>query len=270
MSVRKVLSMLALSTCITCAVSMNGQAPTANDFAYAGDTGPSYWWQIKQEYQECAASPMGRQSPINIDNAVEDPTLRPLSLMLGPTPFTLTDPGYTVLATSSYGGTLVLDGLTYTIQQFHFHSLSEHTVKNHHGLMELHVVFADSNQDLAVIGVIYKLGSPNPFLQKLLKAGLPDKSTSAPVTIDKLNVEQAFTDTSSYYRYTGSLTTPPCSANVKWIILKQWAEMSKDQFEQFRNILGNDFRPIQAPNNRVIRSTVRRGLFGDEGWLPNR
>jgi carbonic anhydrase len=127
--------------------------------------------------------------------------------------------------------------------------------------MELHVVFADSNEDLAVIGVIYKIGSPNPFLQKLLKAGLPKKSTSAPVTIDNLNVEQAFTDTS---RYAGSLTTPPCSAKVKWIVLKQWAEMSKDQFEEFRNILGNDFRPIQATNNRVIRATVRRGSPGDE------
>lgn len=244
---------------------MNGQAALApNDFAYTGDTGPAYWWQIKEAYKECAASPVARQSPINIENAVEDPALGPLNLMLGPTPFTLTNPGYTIVATPPFGGTLVLDGLTYTIAQFHFHTLSEHTINGRHGLMELHVVFADSNEDLAVIGVIYKIGSPNAFLQKLLQAGLPKKSTSAPVTIDNLNVEQAFTDTSRYYRYAGSLTTPPCSAKVKWIVLKQWAEMSKDQFEEFRNILGNDFRPIQATNNRVIRATAKRGSPEDE------
>jgi carbonic anhydrase len=129
MSVRKVLSIFALLTWAACGVPMNGQAALApNDFAYTGDTGPAYWSQIKDAYKECAASPVARQSPINIENAVEDPALGPLNLMLGPTPFTLTNPGYTIVATPPFGGTLVLDGLTYYDRSVSL----PHTFRTHH------------------------------------------------------------------------------------------------------------------------------------------
>jgi carbonic anhydrase len=91
----------------------------------------------------------------------------------------------------------------------------------------------------------------------LIAAGLPRKSTSPAVIVKRLDIEDAFTDTSSYYAYGGSLTTPPCSP-VSWIVLKKFAQVSPRQFEAFRSILGNNFRPLQAPNGRVIRTTVRR------------
>jgi carbonic anhydrase len=123
--------------------------------------------------------------------------------------------------------------------------------------MELHVVFQNSSTNLAVIGVLYKIGRPNQFLQALLTAGLPPKSTSSPVTVERLDLKQAFPDLSSYYTYLGSLTTPPCSETVTWIVLKQWAEMSPEQYEALRHILGNAFRPIQATAGRVVRATER-------------
>jgi carbonic anhydrase len=105
--------------------------------------------------------------------------------------------------------------------------------------------------------VLYKIGKPNQFLGDLISAGLPKLTTSAPVTVNKLNLEQAFTDTKRYYTYPGSLTTPPCSETVRWIVLKEWAELSPEQFEAFRTILGDDFRPIQERNKRVVQTTVR-------------
>ncbi len=122
--------------------------------------------------------------------------------------------------------------------------------------MELHAVFIDAKNNYVVIGMLYKIGKQNQFLGNLIAAGLPKLTTSAPVTVNKLDFEKAFTDTNRYYTYPGSLTTPPCTESVKWIVLKEWAELSSEQFDAFRTILGDDFRPLQKRNKRVVRATI--------------
>lgn len=230
---------------------------TAPNFSYSGDTGPGFWVEISPA---CGAGPSARQSPVDIRHVVTDPTLGPLDLTLNETSFTLANPGYTIKAAPEVGGVLMLNGVPFTLVEFHFHTLSEHTVDGQSGVMELHAVFRDpSRSNLAVIGVLYKIGRANRFLAELLSAGLPAKSSSPEVTVDALNLSDAFTDTSSYYTYPGSLTTPLCSENVTWFVLKKWAKMSAAQFNAFHGILGNDFRPIQELNGRVIRGTVKRG-----------
>jgi len=197
--------------------------------------------------------------PVDIRRPIADPALGPLDLVLNVTAFTLTNPGYTIRATPGVESILFLNGVPFSLLEFHFHTLSEHTVDGQQGAMELHVVFRDPSANLAVIGVVYKIGSANSFLARLLGAGLPIKTTSPAVTVQSLNIGNAFTDTSSYYTYPGSLTTPPCSETVTWFVLKRWAQMSAAQFEAFRNVLGNDFRPIQQLNGRLIRGTVKQG-----------
>jgi carbonic anhydrase len=227
------------------------------EFTYNGDTGPGYWSDLESDFSTCAASPSGHQSPIDIDAVIEDSRLDTLNLLLSEMPFTLINNGHTIMATPKFGGTLRLDGDTYTLAQFHFHTLSEHTVEGNRGVMELHAVFTDANGNNAVIGMLYKIGRPNLFVQQLIGAGLPKLTTSAPVTINRLSLGDAFTDTSRYYTYAGSLTTPPCSENVKWVVLKQWAELSPEQLEAFRTILGDDFRPVQRRNQRLVLATAR-------------
>ena len=236
-------------------------ATAQEEFTYNGDTGPGYWSDLEKDFSACAPSPAGHQSPIDIDAVIEDPRLGPLNLILTEMPFTLVNNGHTIMATPKYGGTLAIDRDNYTLTQFHFHTLSEHAVDGERGVMELHAVFTDSHGNNAVVGMLYKIGRPNQFLEKLIAAGLPKLTTSAPVTVDRLGLDDAFTDTSRYYTYQGSLTTPPCSENVKWLVLKQWAELSPEQFEAFRTILGNDFRPLQKRNQRVVRATVKRGSW---------
>jgi len=230
------------------------QVIAAGDFAYTGDKGPGFWGEI---CPACAPTSV-RQSPIDIDRVVMDAKLDPLHVIATETATAISNPGYTLVGGTDNRPTLELGHVTYTLVEFHFHALSEHTVQGQYGVMELHVVFADlPMQKLAVIGVIYKVGKPNRFLQKILSAGLPEKSTSAPVTVEGLNVADAFTDTASYYNYPGSLTTPPCSETVNWFVLKRWAELSGEQFEAFRKVLGNDFRPLQTRNGRVVKATPR-------------
>jgi carbonic anhydrase len=91
-------------------------------------------------------------------------------LDLAGTTFALTNTGYTLKATPATSGTLTFDGTTYTLLQFHFHTLSEHTNKGQHSVMELHAVFQDENSNLAVIGIMYRIGKLNRFLAKILSA----------------------------------------------------------------------------------------------------
>lgn len=256
-ALRPMAAAAALFFVFSCALSAQvvAAAATAGNFSYSGDTGPGFWNRIDAR---CAPSPTGRQSPIDIDRVVEDARLAPLNLILPPVRFTLTDSGATIVAQPQPGGFLILGGQSYSLLQFHFHALSEHTVAGVHGAMELHAVFQDANGDFAVVGVLYRIGRSNPFLAKLIEAGLPQQTSSAATTVNDLNLGEAFTDTEHYFTYPGSLTTPNCSENVQWFVLKEWAEISAAQAETFRHVLGNDFRPLQARNGRVVRATAGR------------
>ena len=116
-----------------------------------------------------------------------------------------------------------------------------------------------------MIGMLYSIGKENPLLQELIDAGLPKKEGDPGPQGGHINLADGLTKTSPYYTYLGSLTTPPCSENVTWIVLKNTAEMSKQQFKTFRDILGNDFRPLQERNNRVVRATAGHGEQDDHG-----
>ncbi len=249
---------LAIASLLFCGVSLHAQnaAARADDFAYSGDLGPGFWDKISAA---CATTPVSRQSPIDIDRTIEDPGLGRLRVIIPATTYKLTNPGYTVQATPEDEGVLVFHKTVYKLLQFHFHTLSEHTVEGRRGEMELHVVFRNEHDhdDLAVIGVLFKIGSPNPFLEKIIAAGIPQLTGAVGGEVKGLRLHEAFTDLSSYYTYSGSLTTPRCGEGVRWIVLKQWAEMSPEEFEAFRHVLGNDFRPLQQRNGREIHATVK-------------
>jgi carbonic anhydrase len=266
-ALRRAYGLLAVASAflLTCCPGGRAQAQTsssaavaASDFAYTGDDGPAFWAESANA-PACAPSPTGRQSPIDISRTVPDRQLAPLNLDLEQTSVVLSNPGYNVRAVPAIRQELKLNGDPYKMVELHFHTLSEHTVDGRQGVMEVHAVFLDEDTEtkLAVIGVIYKMGKPNPFLQKLLVNGLPQKSTSPHITVGSIDLSKAFTDTSRYYTYAGSLTTPPCGPTVKWFVLQDWAEMSPQQFQTFHDVLGNNFRPLQQRNGRVIRATKK-------------
>jgi carbonic anhydrase len=250
---------LLLAGAVATGLSFSGLVNAADpEFSYNGDTGPGYWSELDSAWAACAGvAPDSRQSPIDIDHAVVDHTLKPLALQTYPTPIDLINNGHTI--EEEYEGTgsaITFEGKGYELQQFHFHSLSEHAVNGERGNMELHAVFQDAGTgDRLVVGLLFEIGRPNPFLQTLIDAGLPKKNGNVTMTPKLINLADVLTSTSSYYTYAGSLTTPPCTENVTWIVLAKAATLSQAQFQAFRHILGNDFRPLQRSNGRVIRST---------------
>lgn len=242
-----------LITCFT------GSASAADaDFKYSGDTGPGFWaetpgWEACGRSTEAGA----RQTPINIVDAVVDEDLEKLDLRTFPTEIALINNGHTVEQEyEETGSSLYFEGTEYELLQFHFHTQSEHAVKGKRGVMELHAVFRDATKTrLAVVGMIYKIGGHNKFLQTLIDTGLPEKKGDSAHSQVEVNLSDALTNNSKYYTYAGSLTTPPCSEIVTWVVLKKKARMSRRQFQAFNNIMGNNFRPLQARNNRELRVT---------------
>lgn len=229
------------------------------EFAYSGDNGPGFWGETPG-WEACAGtSRTQRQSPIDIDNIVLDRRLARLQLLLHETPLALTNNGHTIEEEYEPGSSLTVNGVVYGLSQFHFHSLSEHTVAGQHAAMELHAVFADpASNNKAVVGQLFVTGKTNRFIADLLSHGLPVKSgDDVNVPSQMINVADALTNTSRYYTYAGSLTTPPCTETVTWFVLHEYAQMSSEQDEAFRHILGNNFRPVQMRNGRTIRSTER-------------
>ncbi len=232
---------------------------SAQEFLYNGDNGPAFWAELRPGWSACAGTGSdARQSPIDIRHARVDSRLKRLELRTYATPIDLINNGHSI--EQQYEGTgsdIFFEGHLYDLTQFHFHTISEHTIQGRQGSMEMHAVFSEeSTGNKLVIGTLFTVGKrQNPFLQALIDAGLPEKDGDATASGTVIDLSNGLTNTSAYYTYPGSLTTPPCSENVTWVILEQPAKMSSTQFEAFRRLLGNDFRPLQDLNGREVRAT---------------
>ena len=247
----------------TAGLSLIGSAD-AQEFQYTGDDGPAHWAELNPAWDACAGEAQtARQSPIDIRRVTFDRNLRRPNLETFPTTIDMFNNGHTIEQHYEDGvSRIYFDGIWYDLKQFHFHTLSEHTVQSEHGVMEMHAVFGAGNLNL-VVGVLFEIGYyVNPFVQELIDAGLPETSTDTTETDDLINLADALTDTSADYTYAGSLTTPPCSETVTWVVLSKPNRLSNRQFEAFRDILGNNFRPLQALNGRSVRSSKPPSAHG--------
>jgi carbonic anhydrase len=247
---------------VSASATPRAAAPVASGaFTYNGDTGPGFWGDLSPDSSLCSTGIS--QSPINISNVRTDPHLRPLKLALAETPISLVNNGHAIEMEVESTNTLTLNGVLYKLAQFHFHTLSEHAINGERGAMEVHAVFKDATGRIVVVGMLYTIGRANAFLAELAANGLPVHTGDTVKSANEINLADGLTDTSAYYTYSGSLTTPPCTEGVTWFVLKHEAQMSSSQFRTFENILGNDFRPLQNLNGRTVQATTDNGDHGD-------
>lgn len=223
---------------------------SAEEWSYKGETGPDKWSELDAKYAMCS---MGRnQSPIDLGGFVEA-DLEPLVLDYKSQAAGIVNNGHTVQVNYTSGSTLAVDGHTFELKQFHFHSPSENHINGESFPMEAHLVHADEDGNLAVVAVMFEERDPNPLLTELWKA-LPAQAETENDLPEGLSVEQMLPSDSDYFRFNGSLTTPPCSEGVWWLVLKQPATASKAQVEQFSKTIG-------FANNRPIRSVYARPVL---------
>lgn len=220
-------------------------------WSYHGEQGPEHWGDRSPAFARCKTGQ--EQSPVDLYDA-KDALLRPLAPQWLNAPIDITNNGHTVQHSIDNGSTLQIDGQTYTLAQYHLHSPSEHTVDGASYPLEIHFVHENAAGQLAVLGVFVREGDENPALASLLKYA-PKTAGSvkvANVSIDPTALLPTPTLT-SYFRYAGSLTTPPCSEGVKWHVAKSRITASRAQIDAFRALFhGLNARPVQPLFQRVI------------------
>ncbi len=254
--------------CITgCGKARRGTSTTEKvEWGYEAENGPDVWGQLSPEYVLCAEGK--HQSPIDLVNPTPA-KLPPIPYNYHPTSMNIRNTGHTIEVACPEGGWIEIDGTRYQLLQFHFHAPSEHTVAGKFFDMEMHLVHKSEDGMLAVVGLLIKRGR-HKFAFAPIWSHLPavpgETQRIENVTEDgSLIVEPRFMFSPNdqitgeapsrfrnYYRYDGSLTTPPCSEDVKWIVLTTPIEISEAQIAAFKTIIGDNNRPVQPLNGRKL------------------
>ncbi|KAL7247790.1 hypothetical protein ACSBR2_002660 [Camellia fascicularis] len=250
---------------IPIAIQLVEELETSAAFSYSGDTGPDKWGSLSPDYKACSNGKS--QSPINIveDKAVRNKTLKPLRRQYYPVNATLVNNGYNVEMEFGNAGVLIGNGKNYTLQQMHWHTHSEHTINNASFDAELHLVHQASDGSISVIAILYELGSkPDPIIAKIQSQLAKLASNETEIDIGTFDTSQLWKKTNKYYRYVGSLTTPPCTENVIWHVLGEERSISKNQINALKAPLlptcKNNYRPVQPLYGRQV------ALFDDNNF----
>lgn len=232
------------------ALSTSGMAGAAEPhWSYEGKAGPEHWSELTQDFHLCHDGKS--QSPINIKDPI-DGHLQALNLEYRTSAEKVINNGHTIQVTVKEEDNFILDGEKFTLRQYHFHTPSENQINGHTFPLEVHFVHSKEDGDLAVVAVMFEVGKENPALDPLI-AAMP-KEQNQQVNIDSdVDLRALFPEDLHYYRFSGSLTTPPCSEGLRWLVLKQPVTLSQAQLDVFKQALKtSNNRPLQYLNGRMI------------------
>jgi carbonic anhydrase len=243
---------VAVSLCPICA-SM-GLAEEGHHWTYDGETGPDKWGGLDASDTVCSAG--SQQSPIDITGAISarQPTLK---LSWSQRPDTIVNNGHTIQLSFAKGNKLQLGDRSFALTQFHFHHPSEHRVDGKRFAMEAHFVHAAESGGLAVLGILIVPGKANTVFNKIVTT-MPQEE-GPPVSADHaINPSGLLSDQRTYYHYEGSLTTPPCSQTVDWLVLTHPCEVAEADIARFAKLFPMNARPVQQLDRRFILTSGMR------------
>ena len=251
---RQVLRAFAgLALCPLCASAAVAAEEHAH-WSYEGATGPDKWGTLDAADQACSIG--HQQSPIDITGSVTA-WQSPLRISWSKRPDTIVNNGHTIQLNFAEGDRLNLGNRSYKLVQFHFHHPSEHRVEGKAFAMEAHFVHAAEGGGLAVIGVFINPGRPNAVFSKIVSTMPQEQGPPVPAdhAIDPNGLLPA---RRAYYHYEGSLTTPPCSETVDWLVLEHGIEVAEADIAHFARLYPMNARPVQNRDRRFILSSSPR------------
>jgi len=216
---------------------------------YEGVGGPENWSKIDPKNSSCAIGQ--RQSPIDIRDGIKV-DVEPIKFSYRPSTFRIVDNGHTVQVAIG-DSSISLTGKTYELVQFHFHRPSEEKIEGQRFDMVVHLVHKADDGQLAVVAVLLERGSENPFIQTLWNNLPLEKNVAVAPPTTTIDLNTLLPSGRSYYTYMGSLTTPPCTEGVLWLVMKQPVQVSPDQINIFSRLYRNNARPIQPTAGRLIK-----------------
>lgn len=220
-------------------------------WSYQGDDGPEHWGDLSPDFDRCKSGQ--NQSPVDLVATI-NADLPEIVFQYHGTPIRETNNGHTIKLSIEPGNFLAIPELDLQFQflQAHFHSPSEHTIDGRHSDMEIHLVHSAEDGSLTVVGIMMNEGEGDPMLNQVW-AFMPEQVgevREAPISVFEAGV---LPPTRNYFSYNGSLTTPPCSEGVRWIVLPDPMTASAGQIERFKERVGAiTNRPVQPINARRI------------------
>lgn len=216
-------------------------------WSYTGSNGPEEWGKLSPEFSFCSCGKS--QSPIDISQ-FEVAGHPNIIFNYKASAATVINNGHTIQANlADRDNSIAVDDVPFQLIQFHFHTPSEHTINGLSFPIELHLVHSDAAGNLAVVGVMMRNGAENRELSSIFNSKAAERESAFE---DSFDISNLLPEGAAYYRYTGSLTTPPCTEGVMWIVLETPIEMSEMQIQSFKEIFPFNNRPIQPLNGRRI------------------
>ena len=240
------MALAGLALCPLCASA--GFAAEGAHWSYEGATGPDHWGNLDAASKACGTG--SQQSPIDIAHAIKA-QLAPLKIDWRNGAATIVNNGHTIQLNVAAGSTLKVGQDSFALLQFHFHHPSEHTIAGKHYPMEAHFVHRNAAGTLAVVGVLMTAGKANATFGKIA-AAMPahhGEPVKAPAGIDPNKLLPGKRD---YYRYEGSLTTPPCSEVVNWLLLREPLQVAQKDIDAFAKLFPMNARPVQKMDRRFL------------------
>ncbi|MDR9831411.1 carbonic anhydrase family protein [Vibrio sp. FNV 38] len=216
----------------------------ASEWGYGDHNGPQEWGAISSI---CADGK--NQSPINVDKPLAA-QMEPMKLTYQGKVVSLLNNGHTLQAGVEGDNYLTVDGKRFDLLQFHFHTPSENLIRSQQFPLEAHFVHADKDGNLAVVAVMFEINQENKALTQLT-GELPTSGSSVELA-HAFDASALLPKTDNYFRFNGSLTTPPCSEGVRWFVLEQPQTLSDSQEKALSTAMGKNNRPIQDLNARKV------------------
>jgi len=219
-------------------------------WGYEGSEGPDEWAGLSPDYHLCKIGT--RQSPIDITQT-QRANLGSINFNYKAGPKEIINNGHTIQVNMHKGSYITVSGKQYKLLQFHFHSPSEHTIDGKPADMVAHFVHQARDGELGVVGVLFKACEENNTISQLWRK-LPSKAGKKNKLSRKINVLNMLPRNRGYYNYSGSLTTPPCSEGVNWMVLRNTVPVSDAQVKAFTDIFAKSVRPVQEKHHRVVKT----------------
>jgi carbonic anhydrase len=253
-----VIRNVVLACLIAAVVSpINLRAQWKTAWSYEGPRGAEHWSELDPEYAACNAGK--EQSPIDIRTA-EKTDLSPLRFEYKSEPLKyLINNGYTIRVnyhdTPGSGSFLAVGDKRYQLTQFHFHRPSEEYIHGKPYDMVLHLMHKADDGSVLGVAVLIKAGGANAAVQQVWNHMPEAKSSEEEIPGVEVNPAEMLPHDLDYYEYMGSITAPPCTEGVTWIVLKTPIELSREQIDAFAKLYPHDVRPLQPLNGRVVKET---------------
>ncbi len=243
----KSVPMLCVGLLATAALTSAASADDAH-WAYSGAGGPNEWVALAPNNSACGGK---NQSPINLTGFIRA-NLKPIHFSYRDGGDEIVNTGHTVQVNFARGSSIMLDGIHFELKQFHFHAPSENHIEGKAYPMEAHLVHADRDGNLAVVAIMIKHGSQNAVIENIWSS-MPGEEGEASAPELPFSASALLPKTRNYYRFNGSLTTPPCTEGVRWVVMKQPISASAEQVATFSKAMRHpNSRPTQAINAREV------------------